>query len=568
MKHYVANCLKRCGLVQILTFGMLLLSLSILIFYFCGNSYEKNSYRYSSITRANTIGDAFKDNDTHFFILFCCCISTSMPVIVDIMFEILMAPKNTHNSNETIYERLALIVLNVVNSFIIIVNISSESIARIYSAIHLIQFSGSLSVVLYLCHKLCPEFFKANLVIWTCLYGWLGSFFSFVTFGTPISGSYAIVYVILYSNLGLVGYFLLKMAIPWIQDLNQKYWNSVSFTPQETCCYLVFISYFCFFFAVHVIPSLIKGINWTTMDETDIFIFVISYTLLSILVSSIPVRLSSTMVLLEIAVEKKEYKEAMLRFIAHEVRTPLNIIQHSLTFLGDVQNNIETKCKIIRSQTQELFDEFKILVEGIESQCSATVSILSDTLDYEQLKYDELRLKKEYVDIVDFFRDVEKMGSKLCFEKSLKFKVNFDDLCLDSSALCLSCDRFRMLQVMQNLLRHAVMYTHEGSITIKVTSTSRSLACRSESPLQDPATLISPTCLSHFAPIRFIQQKLLVTSVMPEQGQPQEPIISNSLKDQILRIDVIDTGIGIALEDQHLIFDDCYQSELRGGGIR
>ena len=78
--------------------------------------------------------------------------------------------------------------------------------------------------------------------------------------------------------------------------------------------------------------------DWTSFDSVDIDVFVYSFALYSVINSTVPGRLA------RIAVEKErkkmvQTKRALIRYLSHEVRSPLNVIHSGLNLLlSDVES--------------------------------------------------------------------------------------------------------------------------------------------------------------------------------------------------------------------------------------
>jgi signal transduction histidine kinase len=83
---------------------------------------------------------------------------------------------------------------------------------------------------------------------------------------------------------------------------------------------------------VHGVISIIKLFEWTRFDSVDIDAFVYSFALYSVINSTVPGRLA------RIAVDKErkkmvQTKRALIRYLSHEVRSPLNVIHSGLNLL-------------------------------------------------------------------------------------------------------------------------------------------------------------------------------------------------------------------------------------------
>lgn len=177
-------------------------------------------------------------------------------------------------------------------------------------------------------------------------------------------------------------------------------------------------------------------------------------------------------------------KKSYVRYISHELRTPLNT-----TFLG--MRLLITEFK--RSDDPRDLGYFETL-NDMSLSCNAALDILNDLLCFEKLESGILDLHKQDVLIVPFIQECVNMFAVQAKESGVtvnilslsgnldddefKFQESFqspadkfnklDFLALDDSDV-IKIDRFKMDQVIRNLISNALKFTpRDGLITIKI----------------------------------------------------------------------------------------------------
>lgn len=143
-----------------------------------------------------------------------------------------------------------------------------------------------------------------------------------------------------------------------------------------------------------------------------------------------------------------KFKDIFISNMSHEIRTPLN------TIIGF--SNILSKTK--------LSDEQKQQVESIEFASENLLALVNDILDFSKLKSDNIEF--EYSDF-DFAKNLEKLLSMFRYqadEKNLKLSLEL----VPQTPKYVCSDKYRLSQILINLIGNAVKFTDQGSISIKV----------------------------------------------------------------------------------------------------
>jgi signal transduction histidine kinase len=180
----------------------------------------------------------------------------------------------------------------------------------------------------------------------------------------------------------------------------------------------------------------------------------------------------------------KKHRSEFVAHIAHELKTPLNVLAMYSEALQDVdEDDIEFRTEAVNV----IFDE----VERLSL-------LISNLLSLTQFEMGSMNIQRTRVRIGDFLEDIYENVTKMARGKDIKFSL---DIPRDMSPLTI--DKGLMRIAVNNLLTNAIKYSREGDAVA----------------------------------------------------------LSAEENDSYIRIKVVDTGIGIAQEDQTKIFDKFYRSE-------
>lgn len=187
------------------------------------------------------------------------------------------------------------------------------------------------------------------------------------------------------------------------------------------------------------------------------------------------------------AIDANKAKSEFLANMSHEIRTPMNgILGFSEILLHKVDD------ENLKNYVMTIIRSGNILLE-----------LINDILDLSKIEAGRLELNTEFVDPVTLVEEIAQIFEPKVKEKALELIVHISP----SVNKALKLDETRLRQVLINLIGNAIKFTHEGQVSITVS-----------------------------------------TDYVNE---------SKNLMD--LRIDIADTGIGVAEEDQDLIFESFRQ---------
>ncbi|MGD1851704.1 MAG: ATP-binding protein [Cyanophyceae cyanobacterium] len=207
------------------------------------------------------------------------------------------------------------------------------------------------------------------------------------------------------------------------------------------------------------------------------------------------------------AEEVSRLKSEFLANTSHEIRTPLNGILCSLQLVLD-------------GMVDDPKEAEEFLTTANESAMHL-LNILNDILDVAKIEADRLEVNKEPVKLLRLLTTNKNLIQAQIQEKGLYFEVEGPET---HDEILLYGDYQRLLQVILNLTGNAIKFTDEGGVTVSVD---------------------------------------LITSsvVVYEEGDEDAPLGKPDAGMALFQI--IDTGIGVALDDQDKLFQAFSQADGR-----
>ncbi|BDX06710.1 HAMP domain-containing hybrid sensor histidine kinase/response regulator [Planctobacterium marinum] len=165
------------------------------------------------------------------------------------------------------------------------------------------------------------------------------------------------------------------------------------------------------------------------------------------------------------AEKSEQIKTQFLANMSHEIRTPMN----GVLGLLDILNNKVTE----REQKQ--------LVARITESAKTLLTIVNDILDLSKLEAGKLQIEHIHFNVKQVLLGVVRTFSHSAKSKNIK-------LVLDSKAISQDWwqgDPTRITQVLNNLVSNGLKFTHDGQITITVSSLNNSNTDYLEFRIQD-----------------------------------------------------------------------------------
>jgi CheY-like chemotaxis protein len=200
----------------------------------------------------------------------------------------------------------------------------------------------------------------------------------------------------------------------------------------------------------------------------------------------------------ELALTSK-YKSEFLANMSHELRTPLN----SILILG--QQLAENSAGNLSTKQVEF-------ARNIHSSGSDLLNLITDILDLSKIESGTVTVEAEEISFNSLRDATERNFQHIADAKNLPFQVEFSP----TLPRAITTDPKRLQQILKNLLSNAFKFTSQGKVSIKV------------QPAQSGWT-------------------------------PGHPMLNRA--PQVIGFAISDTGIGIAMEKQKLIFEAFQQAD-------
>lgn len=167
----------------------------------------------------------------------------------------------------------------------------------------------------------------------------------------------------------------------------------------------------------------------------------------------------------ELAVKTRELEEAneqlkvhdrmqteFINIAAHELRTPVQPLLGAAEMLEDELSQTKNNVKITIPEVEMIIRNAKRLAR-----------LTNDILEVSRIESNSLRLNKERVNLIEKIRNV--IADTCAFiEDKHKLQIVFDHAA--DEPIFVDADKNRLFEVLSNIIRNAIKFTKEGTITI------------------------------------------------------------------------------------------------------
>ena len=141
-----------------------------------------------------------------------------------------------------------------------------------------------------------------------------------------------------------------------------------------------------------------------------------------------------------------QHREDFLAALGHELRNPLAAIQGSAALISPSDDRSRKAVAVLGRQTRHM------------------TRLINDLLDVTRVRHGRVRLERTAVDIRQALTSAADTARPLVGAKPVTITCALPD-----DALFVEADAERLAQVLDNLVRNAITYTAQGSITLSVT---------------------------------------------------------------------------------------------------
>ena len=211
----------------------------------------------------------------------------------------------------------------------------------------------------------------------------------------------------------------------------------------------------------------------------------------------------------ETAENANRAKSTFLANMSHELRTPLNAI------LGFSQ---------LLARDAHISATHREKLDIINRSGEHLLILINDILDMSKIEAGQIVLERQTFDLHQMLATIEEMLRVRAGEKDVQFIVE----CVPELPRYVSTDERKLHQILMNLLSNAVKFTKQGSVTFRVSARSAGV--------------------------------LEYWSDGKESNHSSTPVLQYSNTPVLLSFEIEDTGVGVASEDQHHIFEPFVQT--------
>ena len=299
--------------------------------------------------------------------------------------------------------------------------------------------------------------------IWTVSFGYVNCTLFFLSDVFALLSYSDNQYSVIFLSIHWTMFFLLiahttPFALKYMIHLWRKpSWSRIWADEEITILALVII-------AKYLIQQLLTfAIFPSTIPATHYQVANLSMLSTTSLITAVSVTIITTRLTRAKLTEKIEEHNTFVRYVGHEVRTPLNISSVCATLMEDLVAD-----KAISPEEKDA--QMISLIEQQKTAFGLAVSILNDLIDYEKLEKDELALDCSRQNPIDFLLTCITMFSVQSNEKSIILtlpEASDREAFLEHEVYI---DTYKLGKCLRNFISNAFKFTPvDGCITITVT---------------------------------------------------------------------------------------------------
>lgn len=170
--------------------------------------------------------------------------------------------------------------------------------------------------------------------------------------------------------------------------------------------------------------------------------------------------------------------------------------QYKSQFLANMSHELRTPLNstlilsqlLLEDKKNILGEQEKEFVSTILSSSNDLLTLINDILDLSKVEAGKIELEPEELLLKDFILSIERLFKPLAMNKGIELKT---EIAKDAPPT-IFIDRQRLEQIIKNLLSNAIKFTEKGSVTFRISSTANKASARLDFAVIDSGIGIAP----------------------------------------------------------------------------
>jgi len=513
-----------------------------------------------------------------------CSISVTATIFLELVLDIFFHPPFYFPSD--LWERLFMIFAAIVpgvcvlNALEISPNVHAPTI---FVFCHSCQSIGFIGPIFFLCWKLVPSHFPLEKCFLSYVCWALGA--SIIAFDLQK------VPVLIWPKI-VTAFFMLcsqgiffHMLFNWGMTLSERNSQQITrnkffiifatMTADDFSCFLYILFAEILIVIIPIFMAMSCKFSWLNCNLISICSCTYIHALFSVLTSCIPGRVKQYSASKSLQ-QKIDSNHATVRYISHEIRSPLNIVLNGVRMLKEKVKGI---CD----------DEVTQDIDDIEYASCAATSIVDDLLNFEKIESGTFQIELNKVPAFSCLHKMTTRCRPLAQHKNIQLSVKDNIKNKEVQAtLVIDVDLIKFEQVIRNLIVNSIKFTPPGgliTVTLKLLSEiaaapaddSHRLAATSENFIKPKVSCFAKTCWENWKSCMCTRFPFIarVHCEPPlcfdndvehacENNSHQSPFVSD-----YLIVEITDSGVGMTKKQCENLFRQFVQFDantLQGGG--
>ncbi len=143
---------------------------------------------------------------------------------------------------------------------------------------------------------------------------------------------------------------------------------------------------------------------------------------------------------------------------------------------------------LLEDKKNILGDQEKEFVSTILSSSNDLLLLINDILDLAKVEAGKIDLEPEELNVLDFAKGIERLFKPMAMNKNIELKIEIEK----KTPANIFIDRQRLEQIIKNLISNAIKFTEKGSVTLIIKKASNEKNSRVEFSVTDTGIGIAP----------------------------------------------------------------------------